>query len=222
MPEQDGSRTVRVWDLPTRVFHWGLAVLFAVAWISAEADGALFQIHVMTGSAMLGMILFRVIWGFIGSRHARFTDFVRGWARVRAYGKGLLAFNPAHSVGHNPVGGWMILALLAGLALTSFNGLLVTDDGYAAPLAGLVPPWLSDAMGEVHEGLAGMMAFLVGVHIAGVVAHGLMAGENLPRAMWTGLKVLPAGVAGGDAATVGWWRAALAMAVSAAAVWGLF
>lgn len=219
---QGEAREIRVWDLPTRVFHWSLAVSFAIAWISSEADGALFQIHVASGIGIMGLIIFRLIWGLVGSRHARFVDFVRGWNRVREYARGLIAFKPGHSVGHNPIGGWMILALLGGLALTSINGLFLTDDGYSGPLAGLVSPWLSRAMGEIHEGIAGFFGFLVIIHIAGVIVHGIMARENLARAMWTGVKILPAGAHGASITGVGWWRAVLAIALSAAVVWSLF
>ncbi|MBT5075154.1 MAG: hypothetical protein HOM66_00695 [Rhodospirillales bacterium] len=216
------KKTVRVWDLPTRVFHWTLLVLFAVAWISHEAEGALFEVHIISGICVLGMVVFRLIWGIIGSRHALFADFVKGWPTVRAYGKSLLSFKPPYHVGHNPVGGWMIVGLLLMLAFTALNGLFVSDDGYVGPLAGLISPGLSHAMGEFHEGTAVFLLFLVGFHIVGVVVHGLMSGENLPRAMWTGDKNIPAGIEASSIASVGWWRVVVAVCLSLAAVWSFF
>ncbi|MBT4933276.1 MAG: cytochrome B [Rhodospirillaceae bacterium] len=214
-------KSVRIWDLPTRVFHWVLLVLVAVAWISSEADGALFNIHIVSGIIILAMIVFRIIWGVIGSRHALFTDFVKGWSKVRAYAKNLFMFKAPFHAGHNPVGGWMIIALLVSLAVTSFSGLFISDDGYSGPLVYTVSPWLSNAMGDLHEGVAGLLGFLIGFHVLGVIGHGLMSGENLPRSMWNGNKSVPAGRNISSIASVGWWRVALAVSLSIAAIWQL-
>ncbi len=214
--------TVRVWDLPTRVFHWTLLVLFAIAWVSAEADGAFFNIHLISGIGVLAMVVFRLIWGIIGSRHALFMDFVKGWAAVRNYGKNMLTLNPPYHVGHNPIGGWMIIALLMTLALTAIAGLFVSDDGFVGPLSGAVSPAVSHAMEDFHEGAAEFLGFLVVVHVAGVAVHGLVTGENLPRAMWNGNKTVPADVDASSIAAVGWWRVALALGISTAIAWSLY
>jgi cytochrome b len=216
-----GHKKVRIWDLPTRLFHWSLLILVAVAWISSEAYGALFDIHIVSGIVILAMIVFRIIWGVIGSRHALFTDFVMGWSKVRDYANNLFRFKAPYYAGHNPVGGWMIIALLICLAVTSFSGLFISDDGYTGPLVYTVSPWLSNAMGDLHEGIAGLLGFLIGFHVLGVVGHGLMSGENLPRAMWNGNKSVPAGLNISSISKVGWWRVALAIALSIAAIWRL-
>ncbi len=216
-----GRKTVRVWDLPTRLFHWGLLVLVAVVWVSSEADGALFNIHIISGVGILAMIVFRVLWGVIGSRHALFTDFVRGWPTVRDYGKSLLSFKAPYHAGHNPVGGWMIIALLATLALSAFSGLFISTNDYSGPLAGAVSSGLSHAIKDTHEGIAGFLGFLIGFHVLGVIAHTLISGENLPRAMWTGDKLAPIGQNVSSIAKAGWWRVVMAVALSIAAVWGL-
>lgn len=215
------KKTVRVWDLPTRVFHWTLLVLFLVTWISHEADGALFNVHAISGICVLAMVVFRLVWGFLGSRHARFSDFVRGWADVRQYVKNLLMFRPTYHVGHNPAGGWMIIALLLVLAFTALNGLFISDDGFVGPLAGMLSPGLSHAMGDFHEGTAGFLGFLVVVHVVGILVHGFMTGENLPRAMWNGNKTLPVDVDAASIGKVAWWRLVVALAVAIAAVWNL-
>ncbi|NQU57314.1 MAG: cytochrome b/b6 domain-containing protein [Rhodospirillales bacterium] len=222
MPETNsGHKVVRIWDLPTRLFHWSLVVLVAVVWISSEADGVLFNIHIISGIAILAMIVFRIVWGVIGSRHALFIDFVRGWSKVREYGKSMLSFKIPYHAGHNPLGGWMIVALLLALALSSFSGLFISDDGYSGPLVGTVSPGLSDVIGELHEGVAGLLGFLIGAHVLGVIVHGLIARENLPRAMWSGDKFVPAGQNISSIARVGWWRVVMAVALSIAAIWGL-
>ncbi|MBC8268977.1 MAG: cytochrome b/b6 domain-containing protein [Rhodospirillaceae bacterium] len=214
-------KSVRVWDLPTRVFHWSLLILVAIVWISSEADGALFNIHIVSGIVILAMIVFRIIWGVIGSRHALFTDFVKGWTKVREYAKNLIMFQAPYYVGHNPVGGWMIIALLVTLTVASFSGLFISDDGYSGPLVETVSPWMSNVLGELHEGIAGLLGFLIGFHVLGVIGHGLMSGENLLRAMWNGNKSVPAGENISSIANVGWWRVALAVALSIAAIWRL-
>lgn len=215
------QKTIRVWDLPTRLFHWSLLVLVAIAWISSEADGVLFNIHIITGIAILALIVFRLIWGIIGSRHALFTDFVKGWTKVRAYGKQLLKLKAPYHSGHNPLGGWMIVALLLALTLTSFSGLFVSDDDNSGPLALTISPWLAGAMEDVHEGVANGLGVLIGLHVLGVLVHGLISRENLPRAMWNGNKFVPAGHDATSIADVGWWRVVMALILSLAAIWGL-
>jgi len=216
-----GRRVVRVWDLPTRMFHWGLLVLVAVVWISSEADGVLFNIHIITGIAILAMIFFRLLWGVFGSRHALFTDFVRGYAKVRAYGKNLLNFKAPYYVGHNPLGGWMILGLLLILAMSALSGLFISNHNYVGPLVGTISSGFSEVMGAAHEGIAGLLGFLIGLHVLGVIVHSLIAEENLPRAMWNGNKFVPAGQNVSSIAKVGWWRVAAAVVLSFAAIWGL-
>ncbi|MCC6209758.1 MAG: cytochrome b/b6 domain-containing protein [Burkholderiales bacterium] len=166
---------ILVWDLPTRLFHWLLAATFAGAWLTAESERWR-DVHVALGYTFAGLIAFRLAWGFIGSRHARFSSFVTGPGPVKRYLASLLLFRPEHHVGHNPAGGWAVLALL-GL------GLATAASGYAvhAEFAG---HWLE----ELHEGVAEAMLALVFVHIGAVVVSSLIHRENLARAMWTGFK----------------------------------
>lgn len=167
-----------VWDAPTRVFHWLLAASFALAWLTAEAER--WQLaHVTAGYAVAGLVAFRLLWGVVGTRHARFGDFVRGPRAVRAYLGSLLRGRPRHHAGHNPAGALAILALL-------LLGLATAATGWADHF-GLGGHWLE----EVHEALAGAMLFVVAVHVAGVLAGSLLHRENLVAAMVHGRKPVP-------------------------------
>jgi cytochrome b len=146
----------------------------------------------MAGYVVTSLLVFRVVWGFIGTRHARFADFVRTPDAVVAYLKSLLRPNAPRYLGHNPAGGAMIVALLILLALTSLSGLVVYAIGdQAGPLArlfaGVSSRW-EDIVGELHELLANTTLLLVAVHVGGVAIESIRHRENLVRAMWTGSK----------------------------------
>ena len=179
-----GARTVTVWDFPTRIFHWAFAVAVIIAFVSSEADGSAFWIHVYSGTILLGFIVFRAIWGIIGSRYAQFGDFVHGPAKVSEYAQRLMTFRPPYSVGHNPLGGWMVMALLGIVLLSVLTGMMTREDGYVGPLSHIA----GGLFGEAHEGFGTFVMVLVGAHVLGVVVHGLISRENLPRAMITGFK----------------------------------
>lgn len=212
---------ILVWDLPTRLFHWLLVVLVAVAWVTSEADGLAFRLHVFAGLGVLTLIVFRLFWGFVGGRHARFREFVRPWPVVRDYGHRLATLSAPRYVGHNPLGGWMVVAFLGTLGIVVATGLFAADDGIGGPLAPLLVPAWSNAVAEVHEALTSVLGALIGVHVLGVVFHALVEGDNLTRAMWTGTKT-----ASGDGwrvpgARVGLWRAVLVLSLSIVLVWGV-
>lgn len=180
---------VRVWDPFVRVFHWGLAAAFFTAWIT-EDD--FLDLHTLAGYTALALVLVRIPWGFIGSRHARFGDFVRPPREAFAYALDSLRGKARRYIGHNPAGGLMILALLALIPLTALSGMAVlgAEEG-AGPLAWLMagsPHWLEDFVEETHEFLANTTLFLVLIHVAGVLVEGVLHRENLVRAMVTGCK----------------------------------
>jgi cytochrome b len=166
---------ILVWDLPVRLGHWLMVGGFCLAWLTGDSE-TFRLVHVIAGATVLGVATFRLPWGFIGSRYARFVDFVRGPARVKDYLFSLLRLQPAHHVGHNPAGGWAIAALLALGILTGLAGWATYND--------IGGHWLED----LHEGLATAMLTVVIVHIAGVVSGSLLHGENLVRAMVNGRK----------------------------------
>ena len=196
---------ILVWDLPTRWFHWLLALSFAGAWLTSESE-RYSDLHVMLGYTLLGLIAFRLVWGFAGSRHARFTDFAYSPAKIVQYLKSLVSGRPEHYLGHNPAGAVAVFLLLAlGLA-TGISGWLTYNE--------IGGEWFED----VHEFFANSMLAVVGVHIAGVIVSSLLHRENLVRAMVTGYKQ------GGNEAAIGGKRAlsALLLVAAVAGFWGLW
>ena len=171
---------ILVWDWPVRIGHWLLVALFALTWLTGDSEEWRL-VHAFLGGAMVGIILFRLIWGLIGSRHARFASFVRGWRAVRDYIAGLLVGpfgrQDQEYAGHNPAGGWAIVALLALGLLTGATGWAVYQ-GEA---------W--EGFGEVHEILATAMLGVALIHVAGVMVSSLAHGENLVWAMVSGYKL---------------------------------
>ena len=178
---QDPALTARVliWDWPVRIGHWALAVLFTLAWLTGDSEEWRL-VHATLGGALLGLVLFRLLWGFMGSHHARFSSFVRGRQAVFAYVQGLLSASFGGKVeddaGHNAAAGWAILAMLTLGLLTAFSG-WIAYQGEA---------W--ELVGEVHEFLATAMLWIVIIHILGVLVSSLAHGENLIAAMFTGYK----------------------------------
>jgi len=194
-------REIKVWDIAVRVGHWSLVVLFAVAYLTGEIDVE--TLHAWAGYVILGIVLFRILWGFVGTRHARFTDFVFGWRTTAAYARSLLTLRPRHYLGHNPLGGWMVVALLVTLLLVSWSGLELYATEGKGPLAGGSTVLVGSAQAngkearedggdslweDVHEGLASFCLMLVVLHIGGVLVSSLLHRENLVRAMITGRK----------------------------------
>jgi cytochrome b len=179
---------VKVWDPFIRIFHWLLVLSFTVAWLSGED---LETLHVWAGYAVTGLVLLRLAWGFIGTRYARFSNFVYRPAEIRAYLGDTLRLRARRYLGHNPAGGAMILLMVVMLVATALTGMACygVEEG-AGPLAMLAG--MSAASGEIfeelHEFFANLMLLLVLVHIAGVIVESLIHRESLVRAMFTGRK----------------------------------
>lgn len=187
---------VVIWDLPTRVFHWLLLVGFAIAFLTSE-DSRYLYAHVFGGYLFFGLLVFRFVWGAIGSHYARFRAFAYDWPSVTAYLKGLLTGRAARHIGHNPAGGWAIFAMLGlGLAI-AVTGLITLggEEGHG-PLVGWVSYEFGAATEAVHEVLAWTMLGLVAVHLAGVIVESLIHRENLIWSMITGVKEVVAGTPG--------------------------
>lgn len=210
-------RAVVVWDLPTRIFHWSMVLLVAINLFVISPKGGLHtKIHFVAGYAIAGLLVFRLAWGFIGSRRSRFADFVHPWPKLRAYLARLSRFDPPHSVGHNPVGGWMILGLLAFLLSMTLTGVLAANRRSAGPLAHWMGADGARLMGELHSLLSSILIALIVAHIAGVLVEWLLSGENLIRAMLNGRKRLPEVEAASEPAPAPIWRAAVLLVVAAA------
>jgi cytochrome b len=221
MPDQQ-HRETPVWDLPTRVFHWTLVLLVGINLFLVEPSGGILTvIHLTAGYAVAGLLLFRLVWGFVGSPRSRFSDFVHSWAAVKAYAARLGRLSPPRSVGHNPVGGWMVVIMLAVLAALVTTGVFASGRHAAGALATSVPVGFTAIAGEVHEVLGNLMIALVVVHVAGVAAEWLLTRENIVKAMINGRKPLPAEISVRERPLVGGLRAGLVGVFCLAAVGGL-
>ena len=170
--------TIKVWDIAVRAFHWSLVASFAVAWISADEWK---DLHEWAGYAAGALIAFRLLYGFVGTRHARFTSFVRTPRTVLGYLAAMVRGRERRHIGHNPAGGAMIVALLVSMAGLCLTGWMQTTDAY----------WGVSWVKETHDILANLLLVLVGLHILGVIVASLRHKENLPRAMVTGHKRPP-------------------------------
>jgi len=184
-----GNR-VKVWDPWVRVFHWTLVAAFTVAYFTDDEE--LLLPHVWAGYAIIGLLLFRLLWGFMGTAHARFSDFVYAPSVAIAFIKDTFKRQSKRYLGHNPAGGWMIILLLIMLTLISITGLLLYGaDEHAGPLAGVMAGAGKDVeemLEGLHEFCANFTVFLVAIHLTGVVMESVLHKENLVRAMVTGWK----------------------------------
>jgi len=166
---------VRVWDPFVRIFHWSLVALFVVAFVTGDE---LERVHVAVGYVIVGLVAARIVWGFIGSRHARFSDFVRPPAETLSYlRRAVRGVAPRH-IGHNPAGGLMTLALLGMIIAISGTGFMMTTDAF----------WGAGWVEGLHEGLVDATLGLIALHVGGVVLASIEHRENLVKAMITGRK----------------------------------
>lgn len=167
--------TIKVWDRFVRVFHWTLVAAFVVAYATGDE---LERVHVAAGYTIAGLLAVRIVWGFIGPRHARFANFVRPPREVLIYLRDVLLLRALRYLGHNPAGGAMIIALLAALTSTCATGYMMTTDAY----------WGAKWVEELHQFLANLTVGLVAAHIIGVLVACFEHRENLVAAMITGRK----------------------------------
>lgn len=217
-----GGDTVRVkaWDLPTRLFHWALVAAVGFSWYSGETG--MTEWHERSGLTVLALLAFRLIWGFVGGRTARFGDFVRGPAAVWRYLRATLAGRHPLHLGHNPLGGWSVLALLAVLAAQAGMGLFGTDDIlYEGPLYPLVSHETAMKLTGRHQLLFNLVLALVVIHVTAVLAYAVLLKTNLIRPMVTGWKDIPADAAPARIARTPAWIAAVLFAGCALAAWAI-
>lgn len=207
MSDASDTAMIRVWDPVIRIGHWVLVAAFATAYLT---EGEPQWLHSLAGYAIAVTVTVRILWGFVGPRHARFSEFVTGPGRVLGYLRDLATGRAERHVGHSPAGGAMTVALLVALALTAVTGManLAAEEG-EGPLAGIVtaqslPAWMAEeddddddrsghgaggeAIEEIHEAAANATLLLILLHLAGVIWASRAHGENLARAMFTGLK----------------------------------
>lgn len=180
---------VRIWDLPTRLFHWLFAAACTTAWVSGD-DPQYTDLHLFAGYLALGLVLFRLVWGVVGGRYARLAQFVRGPAAVRRHLSKIFAGPSGHEPGHNPAGAWAILLMLGLVLLLGLSGLVVLggEEGFG-PLAGVFSVAQGIAVHRWHDLLAWVLLGVVVLHLAGVALESLLQWQNLPRSMITGRKM---------------------------------
>ena len=183
------QKTVKVWDPFVRIFHWALVLSFFIAYITEEDY---LGIHTYAGYIVLALISLRIVWGMVGTRHARFTDFIYSPATIKQFLKETFQFRAKRYLGHNPAGGAMIILMLLSLFITTFTGLAVYGaEEHAGPLAS----WFSQAdhfwedfYKESHEFFANFTVLLIVIHVAGVIVESMIHKENLVKAMIDGKK----------------------------------
>jgi cytochrome b len=187
---------IRVWDAPVRLFHWALTLLVVFSFISGKAGGAWLAWHMRSGYAILALLLFRIAWGFAGSDSARFTRFVRGPRAALAYARGLLGGASRRLPGHNPLGGWMVVAMLAILLVQAASGLFVDDEiATQGPLAVKASDAWVTRMGQVHHVNQWLVLGAALLHVAAIALYWKVLRVNLVAPMVSGEMEAEAGIA---------------------------
>lgn len=181
---------MRIWDLPTRLFHWILVVLIFAAWFSAWRDWM--QVHVICGLTVLTLLLYRLIWGFVGSDTARFSHFLRSPAAALRHLRHVLRREPDTETGHNAAGGWMVMLMLGLLGVQVGTGLCSNDDIMVeGPLAEFVGKDRSDWLTHIHHVNFTLIEVAIAMHVLAIISYRVLKGHNLLLPMITGKKRLP-------------------------------
>lgn len=217
----DATVKVKVWDGWVRLFHWGTVACVIVSYVSAQVDW--WEIHYVSGYAILALVLFRIAWGLVGSENARFAHFLHGPGAVMRHLAALGRREPDAETTHNPAGAWMVVAMLALLLAQAVTGLFTNHDvGFTysqhGPLATVVSEATSETMSGLHVSLINLLLAAIGLHVLAVLAYRFLKGQDLVRPMLTGVKSLP------DAAAAAPRHAPVALGLvvallAAAAVW---
>ena len=183
---------IKVWDVPTRLFHWLVVGLLAIQAVTGYIGGETMRWHVVSGYAMLTLVVYRILWGFVGGTHARFASFIAGPGATWRFARRLFSRQAVPQVGHNPLGGWNVIILVTCLALQALSGLFANDGtGNEGPLASLVSIELSALFSQFHRWNLKVLLVLSGLHVIAVLYHEIFKGERITLAMFTGVKRLP-------------------------------
>lgn len=178
-----------VWDWPVRIIHWSLVICVAGAWLTQNLERDLFRWHTWFGYAVTVLVVTRILWGLVGTRHARYASFVRSPAAAWRYLAGLFRGDAAKVAGHNPLGGWMVLLLLALLLAQAVTGLFANDQILnTGPLYGHVSSGLSDRLTSVHKQVFDILLGAIALHVIAAFAYLVFRRENLIGSMFTGRK----------------------------------
>jgi cytochrome b len=213
-------RKIKVWDASLRFFHWSLVASIGFLWYSGETGGNVMNWHIYVGYFVLGLIIYRVIWGFIGSRYARFGQFVTGPFATVKYAMQFLIGREKEHLSHNPLGSWMVLVLLTVIFLQAATGLFASDDILVeGPLYSLVPNDIAGMLTEIHEFNFNVILACIAVHIVAVLLHMVFRREHLARSMVTGYKTSKSAEA--TSIKEPFIRIAITAVLSIAAVYGI-
>jgi cytochrome b len=193
MAPAEPTRTIIVWDISVRGFHWLTVVLVIAAYVTSSRLGWLAW-HVLVGEALLSLVLFRLVWGIVGSETARFTSFLSSPLTALSHLRGLFRREPDEQIGHNPAGGWMVLLLLSLLTLEVLSGVVVNNDvSDEGPLTELVPAWVLNRITDLHTLVSNALIAAVALHLAAILTYAVAKGHSLVLPMVTGRKQISGG-----------------------------
>ncbi|UCH46650.1 MAG: cytochrome b/b6 domain-containing protein [Betaproteobacteria bacterium] len=214
------KQTVRVWDLPVRVFHWVLVLLVVSQIVTVSIGGNAMEYHVLGGYAILALVVFRILWGLLGTPTARFSNFVRGPVAVLRYARSLASAQPEKVIGHNPLGGWSVVAMLVSLLVQAVSGLFADDEIMTTgPLWKYVSEDTASMFNVIHETNALVLLTLICIHLAAILFYLLRKKENLIKPMFTGSKQLSDSNGESLRPFQGTLRALVVLAICAVATW---
>ena len=190
--QEEARVPVKVWDVPIRVVHWAFVLLLAVQFVTGKVGGDWMAWHVYSGYGAMVLVFFRIAWGFVGSTHARFASFLKGPAAAVRFARRLFSREAVPQLGHNPLGGWMVVALLVSLLVQVGSGMFANDGAATeGPLAKYVSFELSGIITDLHRFNLKVLLVLSAVHVLAALFHWLVKREDLIRAMFTGVKHVP-------------------------------
>lgn len=179
------KKRILVWDLPVRLFHWILVFCLIGSWYTSEGDRGLIDIHMLFGYTILSLVLFRIVWGIIGTKHAKFTEFVPNKKELKSYIKN----NDKPYLGHNPIGSLMVLFILLLLLMQTISGLFMTDDVFTnAPYFDSVSKSTQKLMSQIHHTIFDIIVIVSTLHICAITYYLVFKKQNLISAMFTGKK----------------------------------
>lgn len=188
----NSSTAVKVWDIPTRVFHWALVAVIVFQYASAEVFDDIMQLHFYGGYVCLALIMFRLVWGMIGSHYAQFRNFVVLPNRVVAYLVSSKNTSEPPHLGHNPAGGYAIVVMLSLILTQAISGLFITDDiFYDGPYYGVLNESWQGVMNSIHHNLFDFLLLVIGLHLLAIASYKVFKKQNLVSAMFTGTKQIP-------------------------------
>lgn len=185
-------KTIKVWDLPVRIFHWSLVVLFIAAYVTNSLGSDYFVYHLWSGYALIILVSFRIVWGLVGTYHARFTHFVKNPVATAKYALSVFKKRDKHYLGHNPLGAVMVVVLLIAILVQAITGLFTNDEIFnVGPLYAYINDELSLQLTSLHRQLFYWILGAIALHIIAVIAHVIFKRDNIIRAMFSGNKNLP-------------------------------